>query len=300
MPEDTLVPPPPRSLAHHPELLEAAVYEREIDAPIARVWENVLDWEHLPWLHDQAFDSIELREAGEWGWHADVGFPGGASSEIELSVDHEASCYVARTRSGVGAPGEIWTHLKSSSEATTSIRVEFWVAPLPEGTPNEVLGKIGEAYLSLYAGLWDQDEEMMQQRIEASNRCEETGAAGSFEIVELGEVAALREKLPLVVNFEGHPFRLVDIAGELLAHATECPHWLGPLESCEIERGEITCPWHGYRFDVATGRSADEHGLRLRHAPRVEVDPATGNVRLVASAEAVPHEGHPLARARRE
>ena len=281
--EGTLAPQPPRSLTRHPELLEAAVYEREIGAPIARVWENVFDWEHLPWLHDQAFDSIELREAGEWGWHGDVGFPGGASSEIELSVDHEASCYVARTRSGVGAPGEIWTHLKSSSEDTTSIRVEFWVAPLPEGTPDEVLGKIGEAYLKLYAGLWDQDEEMMQQRTNAADRRVEMGAADAGEIVSLGAVAALREKLPLVVNFEGHPFRLVDIEGELLAHATEWPHWLGPLESCEVERGEIICPWHGYRFDVATGRSTDERGLRLRRAPRVEVDPATGNVRLVSS-----------------
>jgi len=212
-----------------------------------------------------------------------VGFPGGASSEIELSVDHEASCYVARTRSGLGAPGEIWTYLKSRSEDTTSIRVEFWVPPLPEGTADEVLGKIGEAYLKLYAGLWDQDEEMMQQRIVASDRRVETGAADSGEIVSLGAVEALREKLPLVVDFAGHPFRLVDIEGELLAHATECPHWLGPLESCEVKRGEIICPWHGYRFDVATGRSTDERGLRLRRAPRVEVDPATGNVRLVSS-----------------
>ena len=292
MPEDALQPQPSRSLSHHPELLRAAVYEREIGAEIARVWENVFDWEHLPWLHDQAFESIELREAGDWGWHADVGFPGGGFSEIELAVDRESSCYVARTRSGIGAPGEIWTYLTPSTGRTTSIRVEFWVPPLPsamleempEGAAEEVLEKIGSAYLNLYAGLWDQDEEMMQGRVAASDRRQERDGADSSQVVDLGDITALRSKLPLVVDFQGHRFRVVEVEGELLTHSIECPHWLGPLEACEIEAGEITCPWHGYRFDVATGQSADDRGLRLRSAPRVEIDSATGNVRLVSSA----------------
>ena len=35
---------PLRSLDRHPDLVSAAVYNREVPAPIASVWENVHDW----------------------------------------------------------------------------------------------------------------------------------------------------------------------------------------------------------------------------------------------------------------
>ena|SRR5215467_13771193 len=40
-------------------------------------------------------------------------------------------------------------------------------------------------------------------------------------------------------------------------------------------------PWHGYRFDLRTDESADGRGYRLVTAPRVAVDPVTGDARLV-------------------
>ena len=49
-------------------------------------------------------------------------------------------------------------------------------------------------------------------------------------------------------------------------------HWLGPLEDAAVHDGCITCPWHGYRFDVRTGASADGRGLRLGAAPRVAIE----------------------------
>ena len=42
-------------LAAMPELISVAVYRRRIGASLERVWENVRDWEHLPWLHRQSF-----------------------------------------------------------------------------------------------------------------------------------------------------------------------------------------------------------------------------------------------------
>jgi len=273
--------PPLRSLERNPELMRAAVYEREITSSIDGVWENVFDWEHLPWLHSQAFDSIELREAGDWGWHADLGFASGAASEIELVVDRPGSCYVARTRSGSGAAGEIWTSLDPVASDRTAIRVEFWVPPLPE----EQLEQIGNALRSVYTGLWDQDEEMMVVRDRARTRrasdaTQQGGSPGAYR--DLGLWSELRPQLPQVVEFEGHRFRIVELAGVPIAHAVECPHWLGPLEACPVEAGVITCPWHGYRFDVASGQSADDRGMRLRPAPRVEIDPESDRVRLVS------------------
>lgn len=40
------------------------------------------------------------------------------------------------------------------------------------------------------------------------------------------------------------------------AHSAVCPHQLGPLQDSEIDAaGHLSCPWHGYRFDLSTGHS---------------------------------------------
>lgn len=143
-----------RSLTRNPDLKVAAVYEREIRACLSGVWENVYDWEHLPWLHDQAFTSIRLIESGDWGWSAQIGVPQRGESVIELVTDREAGCYVARTIEGNGAPTEIWTSLRSAGRAddpaaSTTIRVEFCIPPAPE----QKLKSLGESYLEVYATL---------------------------------------------------------------------------------------------------------------------------------------------------
>lgn len=59
------------------------------------------------------------------------------------------------------------------------------------------------------------------------------------------------------------------------------PHWLGPREQATPENGILRRSWHGYRFDIGTGESADGRGYRLAVAPGVAVDPVNGAARLV-------------------
>ncbi len=256
-----------RSLDRNASLVVASVYEREVDASLERVWENVYDWEHLPHLHSQAFRSIEISESGDWGWRARVGLPGETEAMIELITDREVGHYVARTVEGAGAPSEIWTSLDPIAAERTAIRVEFCVAPMPEDS----LRSLGDGYRSIYKVLWDQDESMMQTREAALSEkrlrkpgrggSEATALAGSG-VVELGGIDALRSRLPLRVDFGGHPFRIVEVDGEWFAHSTVCPHLLGPLGECEVHGGVMACPWHGYTFDVRSGRTLDGRPLR--------------------------------------
>jgi nitrite reductase/ring-hydroxylating ferredoxin subunit len=272
---------PRRSLDRHPDLVSAAVYTREVPAPIASVWENVHDWEHLPWLHDQAFTSIALREAGDWGWHADVGFPGDTEADVELVIDSAASCYVARTRTEGTVRGETWTRLTPLVHDRTGVEVEFLLPAMPE----EALTQAGAAMVALYTGLWDQDEEMIRVRdaSDPANRAA-SGPPEPGALVELGRWSTLRATLPRVVAFGGHRFVLALREDRPVVFAAECPHWRGPLEACAIEDdGSVVCPWHGYRFDVETGRSSDGRGLRLRRAPQIEIDEGADTIRLVAS-----------------
>jgi nitrite reductase/ring-hydroxylating ferredoxin subunit len=240
------------------------------------VWENVHDWEHLPWLHCSTFRSIALEEAGAWGWRARVGLqpePAGAEILLELRRDPAAPRYVARTLAGPGVGTEIWTHLGDEEGDRTAIEVEFW---LPGVDPAHA-DALGSGYTRLYQRLWDEDEAMMQRREQ-----ELRGARGSdASALALGPVEALRAKLPLCVELGGQRWRLVELEGELVVHATRCPHWLGPLDRAPVEGGVVTCPWHGWRFDVRTGLRVDGRPGRLARPPRIELDAASG-VRLVA------------------
>lgn len=250
-------------------LTSVATYERVLPVSVERIWENVLDWEHLPSLHRGAFASIRRIDAGDWGWSAHVRARGGDAREMTLQVvlHRDELRYVTATIEGPGKGTEIWTQLEPTGERETRIRVEFLV---PEVSP-ERRATLGDGYRSLYAKLWDEDEAMMRQR-QARLDAQRRPQRQSRDALELGALADVRAKLPLDVVLDGRPFRVLELDGALVAHSTVCPHWLGPLEAGAREGSVISCPWHDYRFDLRTGRSCDGRGLRLAPAPSVRIE----------------------------
>jgi nitrite reductase/ring-hydroxylating ferredoxin subunit len=258
-------------------LTRVGVYRRSVRASLERVWENVLDWEHLPWLHRSSFAAIEADDAGDWGWRARVVLPPLERHReflIELLIERDARRYVVRTLEGTGKGTEIWTQLDVAGPQRTAIEVEFFVPGVGSGSADA----LGRLYAALYRTLWDEDEAMMMRRTELLSAGPH--ALRSGPPLALGPLEALRARLPTLVDVDGRRFRVVEVDGELHAYATVCPHRLGPLEAAEEDDGCITCPWHGYRFDLRTGRSADGRGLRLAPAPRVRVDPQSSEVWL--------------------
>jgi nitrite reductase/ring-hydroxylating ferredoxin subunit len=257
------------------ELTSVGVYRRRIGASLERVWENVRDWEHLPWLHRESFASIVLEEEGQFGWRARVGLRTDAEIRIELVRETEHR-YVARTLEGPGAASEIWTRLVPVDARRTDIEVEF----LHPGVAAARRDALGRCYIALYTRLWDQDEAMMQRRswlLDAPR-----AAVAAREPVDLGLAAELEARLPLRVVFGGRLVVVTRRDGELLAYDALCPHALGPLDAAEIVDGRVVCPWHGKVFDVRTGRGCGAGNyLRLAPAPRVEI--AGGCVRLVTA-----------------
>ena len=73
-----------------PDLTHVGDYERVVSASLARAWENVLDWEHLPWLHRTSFAPVTREDAGAWGWRLRVGDDVPGALRIELSDAHMA------------------------------------------------------------------------------------------------------------------------------------------------------------------------------------------------------------------
>ena len=269
-----------KTLQAAPFLDPAVTYWREVGVGIERIWENVLDWEHLPVLHETSFNAVELIEIGDWGWRAALTKNPGTPDRrmvLELRADRENARYRVRTLAGDGAGTEIWTLLTSAGPRRTLVEVRYY---LPERDPAR-LAALAAKYRASCMRLWDDDDAMMRRREEMTARIA-ARSRRSQPPVCLGRLAELRRRLPLLVEFDGEPFRIVACEdGTLLAHATICPHWLGPLDEAAPENGILRCPWHGYRFDMRTGESVDGRGYRLAAAPRVAVDPVTGEASLV-------------------
>jgi nitrite reductase/ring-hydroxylating ferredoxin subunit len=51
--------------------------------------------------------------------------------------------------------------------------------------------------------------------------------------------------------------------GRFYATGPICPHEDGPLTEGWVEAGAIVCPWHGFDFDLTTGRCGVDPGLSI-------------------------------------
>lgn len=69
----------------------------------------------------------------------------------------------------------------------------------------------------------------------------------------------LVENKPQLLIIDGVRICLVLRNGELMAVSDKCTHNGESLSKGSVNYiGEIVCPWHGNRFNLRTGREADE------------------------------------------
>ena len=242
-------------------LVEVASYQRRIKANDERVWENVKDWEHLPHLHDSSFSYAELDDIGDWGWR--IWSNKEHRSHVELCYDLSNDRYVARSYQGSNQISEIWTEVKPQGQET-DIKVRFLVPNIVEDKVNSV----GNFFRNLYTQLWDEDEAMMIERqFQLDHQAERHPSD-----VDLGFEDELMASLPLEINLKRGRYRIIMADGQMKAHSTICPHILGPLGN-EITDNKITCPWHGYQFDIDSGEcvSPANATCRLAKAPTITI-----------------------------
>src|SRR5207245_8494250 len=91
---------------------------------------------------------------------------------------------------------------------------------------------------------------------------------------EFVRVAALAELPPgtaRTVEVRGAPLALYNVDGAVCATANTCPHRGGPLGEGDLKAGVITCPWHGFQYEVGTGRCLTNAALSVG-CPKVRAD----------------------------
>lgn len=83
-------------------------------------------------------------------------------------------------------------------------------------------------------------------------------------VAKISEVPNFGKK---VVSVSGLDILLINIKGTIYACENECPHQGSPLTAGVIKEGTISCPRHGYRFNLADGSCSDHPDFTLRTFP---------------------------------
>lgn len=60
------------------------------------------------------------------------------------------------------------------------------------------------------------------------------------------------------------------VDGSFFTLGARCPHRGGPLGEGTLRGTVVTCPWHGWQFDVTTGQAVGRAACAAQYATRVE------------------------------
>ena len=72
-------------------------------------------------------------------------------------------------------------------------------------------------------------------------------------LIKVASVSDLRDGENKVVEANGQQLALFRAGGRFFATTNTCPHRGGPMGEGTLDGSVVTCPWHGWRFDVTTG-----------------------------------------------
>ncbi len=65
----------------------------------------------------------------------------------------------------------------------------------------------------------------------------------------------------------GATIAIANVGGQFYAISNTCLHRGGPLGQGELEDKVVTCPWHGWQYDVTTGKVAMNPAIGVKTFP---------------------------------
>lgn len=81
--------------------------------------------------------------------------------------------------------------------------------------------------------------------------------------VRVASRADVPEGSGMPVEAGGRKVALFNVGGEFYAIDGTCRHRGGPLGEGELSGKCVTCPWHGWEYDVTTGTNVDDPNIRV-------------------------------------
>jgi nitrite reductase (NADH) small subunit len=87
------------------------------------------------------------------------------------------------------------------------------------------------------------------------------------KIVKVADAQEIEDGKAKIVRVEGLTLAVFRVKDEFFALENSCLHRGGPLGEGNLEGYNITCPWHGWTYDVRTGSFEVIPPLRVRTFP---------------------------------
>jgi nitrite reductase/ring-hydroxylating ferredoxin subunit len=66
------------------------------------------------------------------------------------------------------------------------------------------------------------------------------------------------------VQLDGEDIAVANVGGQFFATQGHCLHLNGPLGEGRLEGPVLSCPWHGWQYDVRTGENEFDRAIRLQ------------------------------------
>ena len=91
--------------------------------------------------------------------------------------------------------------------------------------------------------------------------------------VKAARTSALKPGEGKVITANGIQIALFNVGGAFYALDNTCSHRGGPLGDGMLSKNVVTCPWHGWQYDITTGQCLTTAGIILKRFPtKVEGD----------------------------
>jgi nitrite reductase/ring-hydroxylating ferredoxin subunit len=92
---------------------------------------------------------------------------------------------------------------------------------------------------------------------------------GAF--VRVTGTADVKSGQGIVAEVNGKAFAVFNVDGIFHVIGNTCIHRGGPLGEGELEGSVVTCPWHGWQYDVTTGACVANPAAKVeRYEVKVE------------------------------
>ena len=85
-----------------------------------------------------------------------------------------------------------------------------------------------------------------------------------FKVASTTEVAPGRGR---TIRVEGRQIALFNLDGDFVAIDDACPHMRADLSCGQLEGRTVTCTWHGWQFDLDTGKCINVEWAQVRRYP---------------------------------
>jgi len=87
------------------------------------------------------------------------------------------------------------------------------------------------------------------------------------EFIKVAKTTDLSPGEGIVVEANGCEVALFNVAGHFYALNNACRHMQGPLGEGYLEEKIVTCPWHGWQYDVTSGENTLDPNIKVECYP---------------------------------